>query len=242
MCAVCHENQGLGLVKGVHAHAGEKDEQGRGTVLDCRKCHGANQHHILPVADSRSPVFVNHQVETCGKCHEKQRDSYANTSHGHGLYQSGLLGHRHLRQLPRRPRHLSGGRRSLDAVPANVATTCGKCHRFIAERLARAFTAEARGRAEWPKGWRRAENRCSSQAAPPVIKGTKSAWPPRRGFAEHCPISAAIATPISPSRYAMSIHGELTELGYQPAANCYDCHGSHSIQAVDQSGLSVVGQ
>ena len=33
MCAVCHENQGLDLVKSVHAKAGEKDEQGRGTPL-----------------------------------------------------------------------------------------------------------------------------------------------------------------------------------------------------------------
>ena len=34
------------------------------------------------------------------------------------------------------------------------------------------------------------------------------------------------------SRYAMSIHGELTNLGYQPAANCFDCHGAHTIQNV----------
>ena len=27
----------------------------------------------------------------------------------------------------------------------------------------------------------------------------------------------------------MTIHGELTRLGYQPAADCYDCHGSHTI-------------
>ena len=91
MCAVCHENQALDLVKSVHAKAGEKDERGRGTPLWCRECHGPNQHQILPVADSRSPVFVDHQVQTCGRCHEKEQDSFGKTSHGHGLYQSGLL-------------------------------------------------------------------------------------------------------------------------------------------------------
>jgi cytochrome b subunit of formate dehydrogenase len=46
------------------------------------------------------------------------------------------------------------------------------------------------------------------------------------------------------SRYAMSIHGELTALGYQPAANCYDCHGSHSILACTDpaSGVSAEGR
>jgi len=34
------------------------------------------------------------------------------------------------------------------------------------------------------------------------------------------------------SRYAMSLHGELTQLGYEPAANCADCHGAHDILPV----------
>ncbi len=66
MCAACRESQGLDLLKSVHDKAGPKDEQGRGTPLECRACHGPEQHHILPVTDSRSPVFVDHQVQTCG--------------------------------------------------------------------------------------------------------------------------------------------------------------------------------
>ncbi len=31
------------------------------------------------------------------------------------------------------------------------------------------------------------------------------------------------------SRYAISMHGALTELGYEPAATCSDCHGAHDI-------------
>ena len=44
------------------------------------------------------------------------------------------------------------------------------------------------------------------------------------------------------SRYEMSIHGELTELGYQPAANCFDCHGSHSMRSVTDPASSVSGK
>ena len=35
------------------------------------------------------------------------------------------------------------------------------------------------------------------------------------------------------SRYAMSTHGELTELGYAAAAKCPDCHGAHDILPLD---------
>jgi cytochrome b subunit of formate dehydrogenase len=34
------------------------------------------------------------------------------------------------------------------------------------------------------------------------------------------------------SRYALSMHGELTRQGYVSAANCADCHGSHNILPV----------
>ena len=34
------------------------------------------------------------------------------------------------------------------------------------------------------------------------------------------------------SRYALSLHGALTELGYDQAAKCSDCHGDHDILPV----------
>ena len=52
-CAICHRDQRLALVKGVHAKAGEKDEQGRGLLMDCGKCHGTNPHEILAAKDQR---------------------------------------------------------------------------------------------------------------------------------------------------------------------------------------------
>ena len=80
MCVYCHQDQALNLVKSVHAKAGPKDEQRSGTLLDCRQCHGLNQHHILPVTDSRAPVFIDHQVQTCGKCHEAELSSFRTPS------------------------------------------------------------------------------------------------------------------------------------------------------------------
>jgi cytochrome b subunit of formate dehydrogenase len=233
MCGVCHEEQRLELAKdGVHTHAGPKDEQGRGTPLECLQCHGPNQHQILPVADSRSPVFVDHQIQTCGKCHEKERDSYAQTSHGHGLYQSGLLVTATCASC-----HGAHGiywaadnRSTLNL--ANVAGTCGKCHRFIAERLQASIHGNGQaagkpGEPPGPGGKQPQRPSCTS-----CHQGHEIALAASSRFRHNLPNLCGNCHADLSSRYAMTIHGELTELGYAPAANCYDCHGSHDTRAV----------
>ena len=135
MCAFCHENQSLELVKSVHAKEGPKDEQGRSMPLECRQCHGASQHHILPVTDSRSPVFVDHQLQTCGQCHKEQLATYEQTSHYHGLKESGLLVTAVCANCHGAHGIYWAADRRSTLFTGNVAVTCGKCHRFIAERL-----------------------------------------------------------------------------------------------------------
>ncbi len=39
--------------------------------------------------------------------------------------------------------------------------------------------------------------------------------------------------------YAETYHGKITRLGYGETAKCYDCHGSHGIKRVDESGSMV---
>ncbi len=231
MCAACHESQALDLVKSVHDKAGPKDEQGRGTPLECRRCHGAEQHHILPVADSRSPVFVDHQVQTCGGCHEKERDSFGSTSHGHGLYESGLLVTATCANCHGAHGIYHAADRRSTLYTGNVATTCGKCHRFIAERLLASIHGRGKGPGEMaerlaPGGKSQRHPSCTDCHQKHEIVLAASARFRRLlpNFCENCHADLS-------KRYAMTIHGELTELGYQPAANCHDCHGSHSILA-----------
>lgn len=241
MCATCHENQGLELVKSVHDKAGPADEQGRGTLLDCGQCHGSNPHHILPVADSRTPVFVDLQLGTCGKCHEKQMDEYKKTSHGHGLYQSGLL----VTATCASCHGAHGIYRAADKrstlYKANVASTCGKCHRLIAERL----STSIHGRGDGPGGMaeRLAPGGKSLQrpSCTSCHQGHEIALAASSQFRQQLPNLCGNCHADLSGRYAMSIHGELTALGYQPAANCYDCHGSHNILACTDpaSGVST---
>jgi len=43
-------------------------------------------------------------------------------------------------------------------------------------------------------------------------------------------------------RYTLSLHGELTDLGFGPAAKCSDCHGSHDILPVQDPNSRLSAQ
>ena len=198
MCAVCHDHQALELVKGVHAKAGEKDEQGRGTLLECRKCHGAIPHAILPVHDSRSPVFVDHQLQTCGQCHEKELATYRETSHYHGLEKSGLL-LTAVCATATAPTASSEPRTTgQPCLPGTWPPLAASATVISPNGCKPASTAEATGRAEPRRERRREESRGSILAARRAIKATRSPWPPQSDFASRCRTSAAIVTAGSP--------------------------------------------
>ena len=159
--------------------------------------------------------------------------TYDQTVHGHGLYQVGVAGDRRLRQLPRRPRHLSCGRPAVHALSGQRGR-----HLRQVPSLHRRTAADERPRPghragrTWPKrlapgGESRQRPSCTS-----CHQGHEIALAASSRFRQQLPNLCGNCHADLSSRYAMSIHGELTELGYQPAANCYDCHGAHSIQAV----------
>ena len=90
-CGECHHDARVGVKrKGVHFTAGEKDGTGRGSPMRCGVCHG-KAHGMTPIEDSRSSVFLDNQVKTCGGRHQEEQRTYLQSTHGHGLQASGLL-------------------------------------------------------------------------------------------------------------------------------------------------------
>jgi hypothetical protein len=90
-CGECHHEAWVGVKqKGVHFKAGEKDAAGRRSSMKCGVCHGKT-HGMTSIDDSRSSVFLDSQVKTCGGCHQEEHRTYAASTHGHGLQASGLL-------------------------------------------------------------------------------------------------------------------------------------------------------
>ena len=75
-CGACHTEALVNLRKSVHAKAGEKLENGVGTLLDCSKCHGQDMHQLISTKEPSSPVYLDHQVAACGACHERYLKTY----------------------------------------------------------------------------------------------------------------------------------------------------------------------
>jgi cytochrome b subunit of formate dehydrogenase len=241
-CSYCHDSEALELVKGVHHKAGPKNERGQGTMLSCDKCHGNNPHQIFPVKDSMSPVFIDNQVKVCGACHEKDYDTYKLNAHGQGLYKMGL-------QVTASCADCHGSHgiyKPADQRSAlylsNVAGTCGKCHRFIAEYLQTSIHGSGKGLGNAanrlaPGGKNRQHPSCTSCHQGHSIQFVESEY-----FRKNQPSLCGNCHGQLSSRYAMSIHGELTELGYAPAARCSTCHGSHDILSINNPKSPVSPQ
>jgi cytochrome b subunit of formate dehydrogenase len=229
VCGHCHQEQSLQLRKGVHNHAGEKGENGSGTVLSCDQCHGEKTHGMLPVEDSRSPVFLDHQLLTCGGCHEQDLATYKSTVHGQGLYQSGLTVTAVCADCHGAHGIYYAADKRSTLHPAAVADTCGQCHRHIGERIEQSVHGQGASFGE-------ALVKASADGEP---KGMPSCTDCHQGHhlldPEQAPFRMQLSSrcgnchPDHSSRYALSLHGELTQLGYGPAAICSDCHGAHDM-------------
>jgi cytochrome b subunit of formate dehydrogenase len=228
-CLGCHEDEAHGLADGVHAEVAGVDRESGRKPPSCARCHGEVKHHLVSVDDPRSPLFLDNQVKLCGGCHEEGLATYRQSVHGHGLERSGLLVtascadcHGAHDILP-----ASDDRSTLHAT--KVAGTCSQCHRFIEERLKKSVHGNGNG----PGG-------VTEEAAPGgEVKRKPSCTDCHFGHDLPHPRSDAFRMRLS-SRcgnchvdlshgYAQSLHGALTDLGYEPAAKCSDCHSAHDI-------------
>ena len=231
-CGKCHKEEQVGLLAGVHSKAVVKEPQGAEAPLACLHCHGQNVHDMRPVKDPQSPVFADHQVQGCGKCHEKDLESYLISVHGHGLQQSGLAGSAVCSSCHGAHGIFKAQDPQSSLSPPHVASTCGKCHRMIESRLEKSV----HGRGTGPGG-------ATEKASPGGTSMRKpSCTDCHQGHDRPRPDSLRFRLGVSSScgnchanlsrQYGLSLHGELSEVGYGPAANCSDCHGSHDILPV----------
>lgn len=225
-CGSCHVDQRTSLRKGVHHAAGERSETGAATPLDCGKCHGQDAHAMLPVTDTHSPAFLDNQVRVCGSCHEKYLATYEASVHGLGLRRSGLLVTAVCSDCHRAHDiyYAADNRSSLHA--SNVASTCGNCHLFLEQRLAQSVhgSAAATGDDASPSDSGKRRPNCVD-----CHQGHDQPDPASPEFHFQVPNRCGNCHADYASQYGMSLHGHLTRLGYQPAANCSDCHGAHDI-------------
>ena len=231
-CRRCHEQEIASLARGVHAKAGEDEQGGRGP-LSCQRCHGEIKHSLYPSDDRRSRVFLDHQVDLCGGCHEEYARTFGESVHGRGLERSGLLVTAVCADChDAHAIHESDDRRST-LHPANVAATCAKCHRFIEERLRHSVHGSGNGLGQLtdapaPGGEQKRTPSCTD-----CHFGHSSPRPDTAGFRLGVSARCGNCHGEISEGYRQSLHGQLTQLGFEAAAECADCHGSHEIMPID---------
>jgi cytochrome b subunit of formate dehydrogenase/glutaredoxin len=241
-CGQCHKDQRTALRKGVHHAAGERNELGAGTPLDCLKCHGQNVHGMLPARAPGSPMYLEQQVATCGDCHKPFLETYQACLHGRGLFESGLTvvavcadchGAHDI--------YYAADRRST-LHPTKVAETCGKCHRFIGEHLAQSVHGNGAG----PGGVAEKPSPGGKSLRKPSCtdchQGHDAARPDGARFRLELPERCGNCHADYSSRYGTSLHGQLTHLGYVSGAKCADCHGAHDILPVSDPQSQLAGE
>ncbi len=231
-CGICHAQQQAGMEAGGHGKPAAEVEGRLPAPRQCADCHGKKGHGLLPVRDPASPVFADAQVQLCGKCHDAALDTYNRSVHGIGLHRAGLTVSAVCADCHGAHAVLPSDKKPSSLYPANVAATCGKCHRFIEERLQKSV----HGRGGGPGG-------TSEEAAPggevrrnatctDCHRGHDLPRPASARFRLHVPQNCGNCHAHLMDQFGLSMHGQLTELGYGPAANCSDCHGWHDIVPV----------
>lgn len=232
-CGNCHREQRTAMRQGVHHAAGGRNASGAGTPLDCRRCHGENAHQIIPVKDSRSPVYLNHQVELCGSCHLQHLASYNASIHGHGLTESGLLVTAVCADCHGAHGTFYAADRRSTLHRANVAQTCGECHRYIEERLNQSVHAQSNESSTPSQASAGGQARPRQPACVDCHQGHDEAQHLAAGHrltlldrCGNCHADLLLG-------YHVSMHGQLTRLGFEAAATCADCHGAHLTLAIN---------
>ncbi len=231
-CGSCHREQRTGMREGVHHAAGMQNGFGAGTPLDCRRCHGEDAHRILPVDDSQSPVYLNHQVELCGGCHEEHHASYNSSIHGRGLRDSGLLVTAVCADCHGAHGIFYAADRRSTLHRVRVSQTCGECHRYIEERLNKSVHAQSDDTAGPPKSRADELSRKPKPGCVDCHQGHDEPYHLAEGYRLTLPNRCGNCHADLLLGYHVSMHGQLTRLGFEAAATCSDCHGAHDTLAI----------
>jgi predicted CXXCH cytochrome family protein len=125
---------------------GQMLEKGDQHVAECANCHGA--HGILPIKDTRSPVYPTRVAKTCNTCHgdaalmasyRLPSDVYAKymtSVHAKAMYEKGDISAPTCNSC-------HGNHGATPPAVTSVANVCGTCHSVFAEK----FRASAHSRA-----------------------------------------------------------------------------------------------
>ncbi len=229
-CASCHAAIGEEFLTSTHGLLSAREDQNAPT---CLECHGT--HKTLGRLDPESPTFALNIPALCARCHREGEkaavryagnqheitDHYAESIHGKGLLESGLVVTATCTDCHTAHHELPGKDAQSSVNPDNISATCGRCHHGIQDQFSRSVHAkkkEAQG-AEVPK--------CSDCHSAHTIRRTDA-----DGFKLEIMGQCGRCHTDIAKTYFDTYHGKVSQLGFTKTAKCYDCHGAHDILPV----------
>ncbi len=103
--------------RGYTPRRGPRTSSGRARLWPAASVTGPPRTTFCRSATASSPVFLDHQVKTCGACHAEHLETYLAERARPGPDEAGPDGDRGLRRLPRAHRHLPGHGHAFHAAP-----------------------------------------------------------------------------------------------------------------------------
>lgn len=218
-CASCHSGPAETLGKSVHAASGGPS---------CLNCHG-DPHSILPSKDPQSTTYAANLPRTCGACHgnaqlakqlglQEVYSLYMDSIHGFALTRDGLLVAANCSSCHGSHDILNSKDQKSKTNHANIPATCGVCHAGPLRDFASGVHGQmlAAGATEAPV--------CTNcHTAHQITKVGSADWQMKTTATCGGCHKDELTT------YRDTFHAQVSALGYQQTARCWDCHGYHGI-------------
>ncbi|WP_163714059.1 cytochrome c3 family protein [Mangrovibacterium lignilyticum] len=238
-CSNCHAEEADIYFSSGHGQAYfAKDEN----APYCTDCHGT--HLVKYKADESSLVFRSSIPELCGNCHRKDgraanggialKESnaladYSTSVHGKSLQEKGLLSVAVCIDCHTAHAELKESDPRSSVYPANLAATCGRCHKGIYDEYRESDHAyhETKDKMEFPTC-----ETCHTAHHISEVHQDK--------FMAEITAQCGKCHEQLAETYLETYHGKVYQLGYLQAARCSDCHGAHNILRMDNPN-SMIG-
>ncbi len=200
----------------------------------CTDCHGS--HLVKSRDDESSPIFRSAIPTLCGDCHKEngralegtellEKDAYRDYStsvHGKSLEEKGLLSAAVCTDCHTSHFELKEEDARSSVNPANLAATCGKCHKGIYD----AYMDSEHGHKD-NVGDKKFPTCETCHTAHHISEVHQDKFMSEiTGQCGQCHTELA-------ETYLETYHGKVHQLGYLEAARCSDCHGAHNIYRMD---------
>jgi len=221
-CGSCHAESAAALDQSVHAAA--KTASGP----TCTNCHG-DAHAILDSKNPKSATFAANLPRTCGACHGNAQTArraglqevyslYMDSIHGFALTKDGLLVAANCSSCHGSHAILSNKDPKSKTNHANIPATCGACHAGPLQ----AFSTSIHGQLA-QAGSSDAPVCTNCHTAHQIAQVSSANWQMKTTATCGGCHKEQFAT------YHDTFHAQVSALGYQQTARCWDCHGFHDI-------------